>query len=122
MTASIRKTTVAALAAAALALGASPAAGAQEYVPFVTDFPTSGATTEYIPFVTDFGIDPRPAGEPVVINPRIGEPPLAAPAARSWADMALGSAIGLGLALLLVGGALAVRRLRAHDAVGAEAR
>ena len=122
MTASIRRTTVAALAAAALALGAAPAAGAQEYVPFVTDFPTTGATSEYIPFVTDFGIDPRPAGKPVVVNPRIGDPPLAAPAARSWADMAVGSAFGFGFALLLAAGALAVRRLRAHDAVGAEAR
>jgi hypothetical protein len=50
---------LAALAAALLAaVGGVPAAAAptEEYVPFVTDFPTQ--EQEYVPFVTDF---PRPA-------------------------------------------------------------
>lgn len=77
-----------------------------------------GATPEFVPFVTDFGLEYRPAGEPVVIN---GAARTAA-TSWSWADTALGSALGFALALLAAGAVVGIRRARAAgDPVGANA-
>jgi hypothetical protein len=109
MTLSLKRTAVTGLALAALAVSA-PAA-AQEYVPFVTDFP-QGRTAEFVPFVTDFGREQRPSGTPVVLNPRAPE---AAPA-RDVGDLALGGVAGFAFAALLVGMAAGLRRIRPQGA------
>ena len=111
MTRSIKALVVALVAVAALggAVGAG-AAPAQEYVPFVTDFPQSSGTAEFVPFVTDFGIAPRGQGEPVVIGPPRPAPPVVASPSHRWGDLAVGWAVGFGFALVLGGAVLGVRR------------
>lgn len=111
MTRSIKALAVALVAVTALAgAGTAAAAPAQEYVPFVTDFPRSGGTAEFVPFVTDFAMEPRPAGEPVVIGPKRLPSPVAASPSRSWGDMAVASTLGFAFALALGGAAFGVRR------------
>ena len=92
------------------ATGSAGAAPAQEYVPFVTDFPQAGGS-EYVPFVTDFGIEPRSPGEPVVIGPTRSPEPVA-PGSRDWGPIALAWSLGFGFAVLLGGGVFGLRRLR----------
>jgi len=109
MTLSLKRIAVTGLALAALAVSA-PAA-AQEYVPFVTDFP-QGRTAGFVPFVTDFGREQRPSGTPVVLNPRAPE---TAPA-HDVGDLVLGGVAGFAFATLLVGMAAGVRRIRPQGA------
>lgn len=118
MTGTTRTRIVVTLASAALALAAPAAAGAQQSTPGTGS--GTATTPEFIPFVTDFGLDPRPAGEPIVINPKAAE----AAAPRSWADLTLGTGVGIAFALLVVGAAVAFRRLRTAGTpgLGAEAR
>jgi hypothetical protein len=124
MSASITRRRVAATLAASLGLALAPGAGAaeQEYVPFVTDFPKRASAQQYVPFVTDFGLDPRVPGRTVVIGPLrpVAAPvPVAEPAGgRSWADVGLGAAMGVGLATLLALAAAGARRLRGWDEAG----
>jgi hypothetical protein len=113
MKGSIRRPIVVALvAASALLASGSAGAAAQEYVPFVTDFPRSGATEEFVPFRTDFGIAPRPAGEPVVIGPVARSTPVSAPDARSWGEMAVAWSLGFAFAVALGTAVLGLRRRR----------
>jgi hypothetical protein len=94
---------IAALVAAAALPGA--AAGAGEYVPFVTDFPAP--QEPYVPFVSDFPRPVAPAPEP---GP--------APTGVSWGDVPL-EGVGLTVAALLSGGALVlVRRRHAAPRLG----
>jgi hypothetical protein len=112
MTGSIRRRLLAPAFALAfvgmLILPGGPVAAGQSgepYVPFVTDFghtPTAPASeTPYVPFATDFG------HTPTAVAPVPAEP--SAPAAGlDWGDVAIGAAIGFGLAGLLAAGAVAV--------------
>lgn len=108
------KTRVTALAAASLVAlgGAGAAAGAEKYVPFVTDFPTTdvpASAEPYRPFVTDFGItEPRPAGGGFTSRASSSQDE-AAWTGSAWSDVALGGGLGITLAALLAGAALAVR-------------
>ena len=106
------KMMILALVALSALVGAASAgaAPAQEYVPFVTDFPQAGGTGEYVPFVTDFGLEPRRQGEPVVIGP-IRSPEPVASGSRDWGTLALGWSFGFGFAVLLAAGVLGIRRL-----------
>jgi hypothetical protein len=108
MTRSIKALVVTLVAVSALVAAGS--AGAQEYVPFVTDFPRSGGTAEFIPFVTDFAMEPRPAGEPVVIGPKRLPSPVAGSPSRNWGDMTVAWTLGFAFALVLGATALGVRR------------
>ena len=105
---------LAALAGATLVgLGGAGAAAAavDEYVPFVTDFPSAKTAEPYRPFATDFGIARRPAGGGFVLAAE------REPNGRAWADFALGGVFGFGAAGIVGAAALLVRRqLVAHGA------
>lgn len=90
---------LATLAVAAVVPGG--AAAADEYVPFVTDFPK--ASERYVPFVSDFPSPVTPAPEP--------EP------ARSWIDWGNVPVEGVGavFAAVLAGSALALARRRQSE-------
>jgi hypothetical protein len=104
-----RLATLAALSAVALPTAGT--AGADDgFVPFVTDFPKAEAPAEpYRPFATDFGIGPRAGGGGFVVNAR-GHSDDAS--GRAWGDVALGGALGIGLAGLVAAAALGGARLR----------
>jgi hypothetical protein len=80
-----------------------------QYIPFVTDF---GARHEhlYSPFVTDFG------RSPVSVQPSQVEPvvaPVQVSSGLDWSSVALGGAMGIAFAVLLVAAFLVLRaRLR----------
>lgn len=100
-------------AAATLFLATAAVATGKEYVPFTTDFPKGPAPVEpYRPFATDFGIAWRPPGGTVTISAK-PPAPTAVPATvgRDWADVALGSGLGIAFVAALVAAAVAVRRL-----------
>jgi hypothetical protein len=98
-----RRPLVVALIAAVVAIAPGGAQAAQ-YVPFVTDFPTSGPGAEpYVPFVSDF---PRPASPAA---------PAAATSGIDWSNVS-GIVFGIGgaalaAALLAGAGLFLVRRL-----------
>jgi hypothetical protein len=81
-----------------------------QYIPFVTDF---GARHEHVysQWITDFG------RSPVAAPPSAGEPvmaPVQVSSGLDWSSVALGGAMGIAFALLLVAAFLVLRgRLRA---------
>lgn len=96
--------------AAALAIAATPAARAAEFVPGVTDFGRGAAqTSEYVPGVTDF--------------PRTGAPARETPAfpASSGSDGVVGDELLAGAAVAALAAALVVSgvAVRRRHAAGA---
>ena len=90
-----------ALFAAATGFAPGPAdARADEYVPFVTDFPR--ASEPYVPFVSDF---PRPAPTPAAA-PR----PVAS--GLDWAGLTVEGGVAVSIAALLAGAGLVLARRR----------
>ena len=107
---SIKRRLAVLAATSLLAFAGAGAAGANDYVPFVTDFPRGKAPVEaYRPFATDFGIPPRPPGGGFTLparGPHVDEPWTGS----AWGDVTLGAGVGIVLAGLAAAGALAVRR------------
>jgi hypothetical protein len=75
-------------------------ARADEYVPFVTDFPR--ASEPYVPFVSDF---PRPAPTPSAA-------PRPDASGIDWAGLTVEGGVGASIAALLAGAALVLARRR----------
>jgi hypothetical protein len=88
-----------AVSLAAVALAVTPAA-AEEYIPGVTDFPTSAQDSErYVPGVTDFpNYGPVPEARTYVGD------------GFDWLDASFGAAVGIALGALASASLLAVRR------------
>ena len=81
-----------------------------QYIPFVTDF---GVRHEHVysPWITDFGRSPV-AAPPAPVEPVV--PPVQVSSGIDWSSVALGGAMGIAFALLLLAAFLVLRgRLRA---------
>lgn len=104
---------LAALATVAMvALVSAAVAAAEDYEPFVTDFPKGPAPVEpYRPFVTDFGIEPRAGGGGFTSHARASQADRAW-TGEAWGDVALGGAIGIAFAALVAAAGLGVRSAR----------
>jgi hypothetical protein len=83
---------------------------ATQYVPWVTDFAAQHQHV-YSPWISDFGRNPVSSPPPASVEPLAGH--TTAAAGMDWGAVALGGAMGIAFALLLVAAFLVLRaRLR----------
>ena len=124
MTTRLRKIVLLPSVTAGFALAAvAPAAAAEEFIPFVTDFgrtsfsqPAYGVEKQYIAWVTDFGRAPTPA--PVADNAPIAVSTTAAETGLDWGGVAIGVGLGIAFVLVALAATIFVLRMRPRGAGG----